>query len=357
MKLLYVTRSVSGGGAERVTSILANEHAAQGHQVHLVIFNSASSEYPIDPRVVTHRMPKGVIRRLRQLRQITREFLPDLIISLGSKYNYISASGMLRSNCVILSERNYPPLFYRNALSAAFAKYCYRRAAGVVFQTAEVERIYRSSLTGLSRLIPNPITDGLPPWRFNPDSKKIISFGRLEPQKNFSLLIEAFRILRDTNADYSLEIYGDGSQKAELSAQIERLDLGPGARLFPFDKSIHDKLSRSAFFVMSSEYEGMPNALLEAMSMGMPVISVDSKGGAARELFQDSSRGILVNRDAPAELAEAMTLLINSEATTRRIARAAAAIRDELSSGRIAEEWMEFYNAVKNNEPNKPLTE
>jgi len=124
--------------------------------------------------------------------------------------------------------------------------------------------------------------------------KKIVTVGRLHPQKNQRLLIEAFLEVHKVLPDYKLEIYGDGKLGNELISLIEKIGLREFAYIYPSRKDIWDCIYDASLFVLTSDYEGMPNVLMEAMALGVPCVSTDCRPGGARTLIDDGVNGRIV---------------------------------------------------------------
>jgi glycosyltransferase involved in cell wall biosynthesis len=142
------------------------------------------------------------------------------------------------------------------------------------------------------------------PWFGDPDIPLILGVGRLVPQKNFALLIDAFACLR-RRRPARLAILGDGALRGELTARIEALGLGDAAALLPGDPNPWRYMKRAAVVALTSHYEGFGNVLVEAMATGVPVVSADCPHGPA-EILGHGDWGLLVRSPTPENFAQAM---------------------------------------------------
>lgn len=348
MKIVLLTRSLRGGGAEKVTSILANEFSLLGHDVQVICFADSQDEYPILPEVRIHR----ITNRLRlaaafQLRNVIKKTRPDLTISLGSKYDLVLLSGIMRKNFVILSERNEPSSFYKSRLILEITRYCYKKSAGVVFQTNEARNYFKELPAATTTIIKNPVASDLPRWNGPPGSQTVITFGRLEPQKNLGILINAFQKFQQDFSEYKLHIYGNGSQHEYLTEKVKSLDLEKSVSIFDATVDIHHIVAGSTIYVNSSEYEGISNSLLESLCMGVPSIATDSLGGGSRELIDDGVNGFLVPRNDVERLAIAMKELASDEHLQTRFSRRASSLQTKLTPSAISLEWLRFADEIR----------
>lgn len=341
MRLALITRYLSGGGAERVTSLLANGFMSKEHVVKIICFKHVDNEYPVDRRVSIEYVPEGgYLSRVSNFKQIVDDFAPDFVISLGSKYNYIYAAGLFSHYKVILSERNDPARKQR-LLKRMFTDYCYRLAWGVVFQTQYAYEIYDNRIRRRA-IIVNPAPEGLGIWKENGHNKVVINCCRLTKQKNLPLLLRAFALFRSTHPDYRLELYGDGSLRDSLLALANELGIEDSFHLFPYSDNIYEVMTRAAMFVSSSDYEGISNSILEAICMGVPVVSTNSKGGGSDLLLAGGLCGELVPPYDVCELARAMGRIADSDSYAHELCVRSLEHARRFSLGSICNEWIDF---------------
>ena len=248
---------------------------------------------------------------------------------------------------VVVSERNDPKNFAGKKVVKILSRFLMRFADGFVFQTNDAKAFYEKKLKNRGQVIPNPlITDNLPNAFEGERTKCIVTAGRLNVQKNQKMLISAFGEVSKKHPEYKLIIYGEGPLRATLEAQIAESGLEERVLLPGNFSDLLEHTKSAAMFVMSSDFEGMPNALIEAMAIGLPCISTDCTCGGPRELIRDGQNGILVPVGDEARLAEAMERLISDEAFADYIGKNAIEIRRRLDSEVIGKQWMDYLSGV-----------
>jgi glycosyltransferase involved in cell wall biosynthesis len=359
MRIAFLVSSLDGGGAERVAALLCNAWAARDHEVVLVptFSGRGGCSYPLDPAVevayladlTTTAFERSPVGRLLALRNSLRAMRPDVIVSFLTNVNVaaiLAGSGVP----VIVSERIYPPLMPLSRFWQAMRRLTYPRAARVVMQTAQgFKWLQREIPNARGAIIGNPLVMPLPhlppvidPAQVVPaEARLLLSVGRLDPQKNFALLIEAFAQVASEFPDWRLVILGEGDERAALeaiaasSAASERIVL-PGRA-----GDVGMWYARADAFALTSRFEGFPNALLEALGHGVPSLTLDCPSGPA-DLMTSPSRGVLLPAAArPDEVADGLRALLAG--SWPDIAREAAAIRALYDIGVIAEEWLSLF--------------
>ena len=188
-----------------------------------------------------------------------------------------------------------------------------------------------------SVIIPNPVTVACHASNTQP---RIVSVGRLTPQKNQKLLIDAFKQICNSYPEHTLSIYGDGELKEKLSKMI--VDYGIDNKVFLHGniENVHEEISNSELFVLPSNYEGLSNALLEAMIIGLPCISTDCAGSS--EYIVDGKSGLLVpvnDRDA---LVTAMQKMLDNEELRQRCQKGAKNIIKRVDKDVVLKKWFEI---------------
>jgi len=360
-RILFLVSSMEGGGAERVAALLSNHWAKQGHQVTLMPTFSGRGKcsYPLDERVQLDYLADRVgsrsrsslnkLRRLAALRQIIRELTPDVIVSFLPHVNVaaiIAAQGL--GVRVVVSERNYPPATPLGIVPERLRRWAYPRASTVVVQTQQVsDWLAHCCPKAHSRVIANPVVYPLPHGEPEVEPISVISskrrlalaVGRLHQQKGFDLLLIAFKTLAEHYPKWDLVILGEGAERESLERQRERLGLTKRVYLPCRVGNLSDWYMRAELFVMSSRFEGFPNALAEAMAHGLPAVSFDCKTGP-RDLIRNGVDGLLVAPEAgPKGLADAMATLMRDDAQRQRMTEAAKAVRERFSMARISAKW------------------
>lgn len=351
MKLLFYINTLGHGGAERVMVNLANRFSLFGHDCVLVTSFSAEWEYPSAENVLrinlSSKKTNGFIKRnfklTKEIREIIKKEKPDSVISFMAEPNFRMLLATVGLKCrKIVSVRNDPDKEYPNALFKLLAKTLYKLADGVVFQTVDAQKWFPKYIQKKSRIIMNQVDDVFFNTQLQENRKNIVTIGRLTAQKNHKMLIKAFYEISSQIED-NLIIYGEGELREELEALVKELGLENRVFLPGTTKTVPDVLSKAKLFVLSSDYEGMPNALLEAMAMGVPCISTDCPCGGPREIFAGLSENHLVDVGDTVKMSKAIKLFcdMNGEmfdsvsVQTRKIAQS-------FKSENVEKEWKLF---------------
>jgi len=349
LKILFVIPTLSGGGAERVVSILSGAMLKKGFDVAIHTTQSSKSTYELEEGVKhlmsTHNKKSPFII-IRQIRQAMKDYKPDIVISFLTFLNCLTLVACRRfKGHVIVSERNDPAL---ETLPRRIArKILYRRADGFVFQTETAKAYFSKKIQGRSTVIGNPLKPDLPNRHNGQRAKRIIGIGRLERQKNFPLLIESFKEFNEIMPNYTLEIFGEGYMLEQLQKQIETLRLDKNAFLRGFaSKNFHNDIKDSMMYVLSSDFEGVSNAMLECMAIGIPTISTDQKNGGPRQYINHGENGLIVPLCDKKAMVNAMLDIAKDEKFADKLSQNATKVREELSMDKIASDWADFINLL-----------
>ena len=196
-------------------------------------------------------------------------------------------------------------------------------------------------------VINNPVMPGLPHPYSGERKKVIVNFCRMTPQKNLSVLLEAFQKFHNEYPEYILKIFGNTQEKAEaeeknkLVGRISDLKLADCAFILPPVPDVHEKIIDSAMFVSSSDYEGLSNTMLEAMAIGLPCVCTDCLGGGTREVMVDHENGLIVPMKDPESMYRAMKEYVENQELAEKCSMNAARIRDRLSVEKITQQWLD----------------
>ncbi|MEH1970545.1 glycosyltransferase family 4 protein [Nostoc sp.] len=355
MKITLVIHSLTYGGAERVMSIMANYWAAKGWQITILTFDENKiPQFDLDSRVVytplgiASKSPNVVIgiwnnlKRIGILRNAIINNNPDAVISFTSKINAIALLATRWLNIpVVVSERSNPVKSSLGGNWKQLRQQTYPFADRIVFQTKRARDYFPSKLHTNSCIIPNMVV--LPPIEKQLSDKvlrerSLIAMGRFVPEKGFDLLLQAFAQLKDRYPEWTLTILGDGTLRPELEALGNQLGLSDRVHFPGMVKNNYDFLQQAEIFIMSSRFEGFPNALCEAMACGLPVISTDCPSGP-REIIRDGIDGILVPNEDVSALAAAMERLMSDEKERKSLAVRAPEIIERFSVEKIMSIW------------------
>ncbi|MDZ8184591.1 MAG: glycosyltransferase family 4 protein [Nostoc sp. ChiSLP02] len=360
MRVTLIIPSLYSGGAERVLSIVSNYWAAKGWQITLLtFFGHQPPFYHLDSRI--NYVPlyidkdssnfiaaiKNNLYRIYKLRLAISASNPEIVISFMSEANVITLLATRGLNVpVLVSERNNPEIALgKSSIWAKLRQWTYPFAKRIIVQTQRAFNYFPSSLQTRIYVIPNPVLS--PPTKLSkskelshklPGQRLLIAVGRLEKQKGFDLLLQAFANLKDDFPEWQLIILGEGVLRLDLKELSERLGLNDRVDFPGRVKNIYEILQEADIYVMSSRFEGFPNALCEAMASGLPVISTDCPNGP-REIIRDGIDGLLVPNEDVSALAVAMKLLMSDQQKRQRLATYASDITERFSIEKIMEMW------------------
>lgn len=342
-KIIFFIGSMSRGGAERVISILANHYAEKGWNVSIVMLLRPDTGYALNSRIQLRDMTGNTSSRIKRIpywikniRGLVRNEDPDVIVSFVARINVLvqtACAGLKKK--LIVSERNDPRRDGRGKIMDLFTWLLYPEADRVVFQSKEARAYFCKRIQKKSVIIYNPVQ--VEEQAAAVTMKKIVTAGRLEPQKNHMLLIHAFRRVLAKFPEYELWIYGDGYLKKQLYEETVRLGI-KGQVFFPGNVTdLHQQIADAEVFVLSSDYEGLSNALLEAMMMGIPCVSAECAG--SREVIQDGNNGLLARSGDEASLADAVCSLLADKELSARISENARISSKKFSSENVLTQW------------------
>lgn len=343
------------GGAQRVLLNLMEHYVSRDADVVLVNdfgLDSNVSQYNIPNKVIRYYLRDSLngnkilknIERVINLRKIVKKENPNVVLSfLGgcNKRMLISTIGIKTRK--IVSIRNDPNYEYaKGGISKLFARNLFKLADGVVFQTKEASDYFPKRVVCKSTIILNPVDLKFYDAKRDNNPKNIIAIGRLSPQKNHKLLIEAYSKICDEFNDDDLIIYGEGSLREELLALCKELNIANRVSMLGNVDNVEQVLSKAKVFILTSNFEGMPNALMEAMAVGLPCISTDCPCGGPRMLIENDICGKLVKVNDADEAANALREVLNDENKQRFFGKNAKTKASEFKPSTILNKWDEF---------------
>ncbi len=362
MKIVVVTKNMLPGGTERVVWNLISAWVLQAeNEISLVLMDDSRDIFYKVPEAceveIVHSQEKNGARqkldRYRKLRKFIMDRKPDVVLSMPEEIGIYAALALVGTGIpVVVSERNNPWVMPYKKITRFLRKMIYPHTAGLIFQTKQAASFFSPKLQKKGIVLPNPVDVEALPMPYDGQREKIIiGTGRLEKQKNFPLLIEAFGMFYQRHPDYKLVIYGEGSLRGELEQQIAQLKLPAGTITLPGRTDrLAEELRTKAMFVLSSDFEGMPNVVIEAMAMGVPVISTDCPSGGSAELIEHGKTGLLTPVGDVKALTEAMCSLVEKPDLSQTIGKNGTYVRQALDSQVICKKWMEYLkHASKSN--------
>lgn len=361
MIINFFITSLGGGGAERVVCNLANYLKKNQNTVTITVLRGKERAYSLDEGIsVDFLQPeyyinkeklyrlKEILSIIKFLRNLPKNSLLVSFLELPVAYSLVFRS--LYKQKLVICERNNPD-FYSKGYRKLFSLMA-RKADGCVCQTTTILNWYRTKLSPKTKsiVVANSINgDVLNAAVSELGDKVIMTMGRLEPQKNQAMLISAFAELANVYPEYNLVIYGKGPLENDLKAQITSLGLDNRIELRGFTNNVVEAYRHSCLFVLTSDHEGMPNVLAEAMAMGLPCISTDCGGGGAKELISNGENGLLIPRQDKQSLIKAINDILSSETLSRQLSVNAIKVREKLSPTIIHAKWEDYFKTVIEN--------
>lgn len=359
MNILFVVNNLNSGGAGRVVSRLATQMSEDGNRVSIATTANEEITYSLAENIQTYVIcgdhteeskPPFVkmAQKAKRIQKIAKEQNIDVVYSFLPEPNIFSIlAGLWQKQITIVSERNDPHVEPKHKVVRILRTLCYPFSDGFVFQTNDAKEYFPKFIQKRSKVIFNPIPSNLPTRYEDEKTKKFVAMGRLDKQKNYHMMIQAFSRVHQAHPEYILDIYGEGTEKDCLEALIAELDLQDTVFLKGQSNVVLEEIRDAYGFVMSSDFEGMSNALMEAMALGLPCVSTNHPIGGAKALIESGKNGILVPVNHVDELAQAMIELIEAPEFARALGSEAYSIRERLKLKNVADEWIQYAKSIQ----------
>lgn len=347
-KICFVINKLTDGGAERVTSVVANcLYKRKKYEIVVVTFEKYDDEkeYYLEKGIKRVNIPlsnsNGTLGMAKNFINVRKRLLLlncDCYIGIDIFANLLVSFVGMTSKCkTIISERNAPKQVDLRAINKMLRKVLYPFCNKIVFQTQGALEDSDFFLQKKGVIIPNPIKENLPTREAI--ESVVCAAGRLVAQKNYKMLLDAFEQVVKKHPEYKLSIYGQGVMEEELSKLIIKKGLEKNVTLEGYFEDVHNKMKNNEIFVLSSDYEGLPNSLMEAMAMGFPVVSTDCPPGGPRSLIENGRNGYLVPVNDSEKMAEKINYLIENKSFREKIGKEAEQIRKTYSAEIITRQW------------------
>lgn len=349
MNITFLLASLGSGGAERVVSLLANKMVESGHQVEIICLRFNDVYYQTDSRVkVTLAMEqtKNRLTELFWLRKYLKKQKPDVVIPFTEGVYCFTILSLLGTGIpIIASERLDPAAMSktRKILKRLLLPF----ADWLVVQTQSIKDYFPESIQKKTSIIYNPVNEeSLSPALPSREGRlnRIISVGRLYPQKNQEMMIRAFAKVADEYPDWQLVIFGEGPLRAELEFLVSSFKLQDRVLLPGRTERVIEELRKSKIFCLSSDYEGMSNAMIEAICVGLPIVSTKVSG--TEELIRDGENGLIVELGDEDGLIKCFSQLISSPSLQDKMSEENTLLAKIFYIDNIVDEWITLINSV-----------
>lgn len=354
-KLTFVIHALNSGGAERVLVEMANHWCEQGDDVSVITLDTIQTDaFPVDPRIrriglglmSESRSPWQAFRknvaRIRRLRHAIRETNAAWVISFTDKMNILTLLASRRAPWkVVIAERNDPRQQWMGRSWERLRNWTYPRCHAMVVQTQAVASHSRRLVRDRPVVvIPNAVRGPQQENSWQQRTPQIVAMGRLTPQKGFDLLLQAFARIAASHPDWTLRILGDGEARTELTKLADTLRIADRVEWAGWIERPEAIMQQASIFVLSSRYEGFPNALLEAMSCGLACVSFQCDSGPD-EIIQDGVDGLLAPAEDVAALATALDRLMSDADQRQQLGVNAARVIDRFGHEPFFRRWDE----------------
>lgn len=358
-KIVLYIDNMNRGGAQRVMGNLAEHFLTKGFKVILI------NDYPPDGQNLNYEVSSRIQRvylrnsytknfisnnfvRMRKLRSLIKCEKPDVVLSfLGGPNIRMLVSTMGINVKKFVSVRNDPNKEYgKNRFKRVFVRKLFEQASGCIFQTEDAAQYFTEAVRHKSTIIYNPVAEKFFNTKLDDSRHGIITVGRLNQQKNHFLLISAFARIADEFPEEHLIIYGEGSLREQLETYIKDKGLENRISMPGNILDVEQVLCKAKVFVLSSDYEGMPNALMEAMTVGLPSISTDCPCGGPRMLIQNEQQGILIPCRSEDKMADALRTVLGCNELQEKLGKNAKKRASAFLSDKVLEQWDEFLFSV-----------
>lgn len=355
MKIVFIAYMHGFGGAEKQLILLANAMKERGHDVVIVSLYKNNACFKINEGIKRIFIPdekKGLllkINRFIKLKKMLQEIKPDITVNFWFQSAFFTAFIPKQYvGKVIYSERGDPGDKEYNGVISILRKIAFKKLDGFVFQTKVACEYFDNKIQNKSVIIHNPII-------INQEIKKeilkrrnvIVTIGRLHEQKNQKFLIEVFSDFLKMNPEYILEIYGEGELEQSLKELCQTLRIKEYVKFMGNKKNVHDYISDAKMFILTSKYEGMPNALLEAMALGVPSISSNyNPKDSVFEFIDKGVNGLVYEEDNKQQLLESMCKIAGSREVEEQLSENGKKIYTEHLEEKIYDKWEEYLKKI-----------
>lgn len=366
MKIAFFYGNLNRGGAQRVISVLADQFVKKGDEVILLTLDDGERGYELDERVRVTGLETAsdsknkfesaarLMRALKKMRSWEKREKPDVVVVFSTHlaFQMMLSLAFLDKRCKVIASERAHPGERAESLKKKFDERIFPLLDGFIFQTERVSRLFPQSLREKGTVIHNGLfSDDIPekitafPDR---DSRKICAVGRLDiGQKAYDVMFKAFAIFHRNHPEHILNVYGRGSGEPELRALISELGLENSIILHGNHPHVINEIRDAGMFVMTSRYEGMPNALIEAMACGLPCVCTDCEFGPG-ELIRNEKSGLLVPVNDAEAIAAAMARIADDPTLAEQLSCGALEIRQTHSKEEICRQYHDYIeNVVK----------
>lgn len=291
---------------------------------------------------------KNITARCDKLKSVWKKIKPDIIISFLGKNNVMALISSVGLGIpVVVSVRSNPAREYRSRVLRMAMLSTFRLSSGVVLQTEGAKAFFPGNIQAKAVILPNSLDESFIREVFKgARDKTIVSVGRLDDNKNQGMIIKAFAIASAEHPGYKLVLYGDGPSKDKFKELAKKLGVAEKVEFAGLVSGVADKISRAGMFILSSKEEGMPNALLEAMALGIPCISTNCPCGGPADLIENKVNGRLVPVGATKQMSECMSEYMDNPKRAAELGLRASNVQKIYSPKAVNEAWEKYLMGI-----------
>ena len=356
--IVFVINTLKVGGAAKMLRYVANLATELFDSVIIIsIYDEKYTSIELKSEIKVIGLGFENVNRFKRqfqmvgiIRKTIQSISPKFVCAFVGHVNVMTRLATLGMHDVVVmsAERGDPytqPWFWKR-----FTKWAYAKSDYCFFQLDKARDFFGPSILNRSFVIPNPFVTNKSVEPFLGIRKKtVVSAGRFGPEKCYDDLIDAFFIVHKKYPDYYLVLYGEGPMLPEYKKQVHRLGLDDYVSFPGYVSSVAEAIAQDGIFVLSSLYEGIPNSLIEAMSIGIPCVSTDCTPGGPAFLFNNQERGVLVNVHDIQAIAGAICKYIEDPIFAMDKGEKATDILHDLNESKIRQLWLQAFDIIKSN--------
>lgn len=365
--ILFIFRSLGTGGSQKIQAFVANACIKNGYDVTILSMSKDECSLDIDSNIIIKYIDyddvtkvksnpiKYLFKRLKYLirfRMECKSINPDLICVFLIDVVRLTVLALKGTKYpIVASERGDPSQFSRKKISQY--NYALNKCIGVVYQLKEAANYYKVKPNVIQEVIPNPSVDRNNHKKINKKNTSelfVFGAGRLTKQKRFDVLIDAYSIVKNKYPEYRLKIYGDGIEMDNLKKQVFDLGLSKQVDFMGNVKNIFQDVNEKSIFVLTSDFEGIPNVLTEALINDVPCIATDCSPGGARLLLDNGKCGEIVERGNPNQIATAIIKYIENWEYAKEKSAIGKKYIKTFEPNIIENKWIDLFKRIINND-------
>lgn len=363
MYITFITNSVSLGGAEKMLVFVANSMSDRGHTVTIINYNNSTGYNANNYQQIINKSInvitysgkysgiKLTIDKILFTLKIVRKCQPEVLVCFTSFPSFVGKIvGYLLKIPSIMSERGNPYItINKKNLHSRIELFVINHSDGAVFQIQGAAEFFSEKLQTKGIIIPNPIfiNEHIKYIPINERENSIVSVGRLDnTQKRYDIMMRAFAIFSKKHPEYVLKIYGAGNDEEKIRQFAIYEDIQERVHFKGVTSNPIRDISKDGIFLITSDYEGISNSLLEAMAAGLPCVSTDSSPGGARMLIDDKINGLLCPIRNPSAIAEALNLFAENKHLADQCGKEARNVIYRFDKKLIIDKWENYIKSI-----------